>query len=53
LLGKLMEEGLYTYMRWNVLMICPPLCITKEELAWGLDRIDGALAIADEYIARS
>lgn len=53
LLGKLKEEGLYTYMRWNVLVICPPLCITKEELAWGLDRTDDALTIADEYIARS
>jgi taurine--2-oxoglutarate transaminase len=49
LLGRLKEEGLYTYMRWNVLMICPPLCITKEELAWGLDKIDRALAIVDEY----
>ena len=49
LLGKLKEEGLYTYMRWNVLMICPPLCITKQELDWGLDRIDRALTIADDY----
>jgi taurine--2-oxoglutarate transaminase len=53
LLGKLKEEGLYTYMRWNVLMICPPLCITKEELAWGLDKIDQALIIVDEHIASS
>jgi len=53
LLGKLKEEGLYTYMRWNVLMICPPLCITKEELAWGLDKIDQALIIVDEHIANS
>ena len=53
LLGKLKEEGLYTYMRWNVLMICPPLCITKEELAWGLERIDDALTLVDEYTAKS
>jgi taurine--2-oxoglutarate transaminase len=51
LLGKLKENGLYTYMRWNVLMICPPLCITAEELDWGLQQIDDALAVADEYIA--
>jgi taurine--2-oxoglutarate transaminase len=50
LLSRLKEEGLYTYMRWNVLMICPPLCITKEELTWGLERIDDALALADEFI---
>ena len=49
LLGKLKEEGLYTNIRWNVLMICPPLCITKQELDWGLDRIDRALTIADDY----
>lgn len=53
LLGRLKEEGLYTYMRWNVLMICPPLCITQEELAWGLDKIDQALTIVDEYIANA
>jgi taurine--2-oxoglutarate transaminase len=52
LLGKLMRDGLYTYMRWNVLMICPPLCITKEELDWGLERIDDALIAADEYVSR-
>lgn len=50
LLGRLKEEGLYTYMRWNVLMICPPLCITKEELTLGLERIDEALTITDEYV---
>jgi len=53
LLGRLKEVGLYTYMRWNVLMICPPLCITRDELAWGLDRIDEALALADDYMNRS
>ncbi len=53
LLGKLKGEGLYTYMRWNVLMICPPLCITKDELDWGLERIDRALSIVDDYIKRS
>jgi taurine--2-oxoglutarate transaminase len=50
LLGRLKERGLYTYMRWNVLMICPPLCISEEELAWGLDRIDEALTLVDEYV---
>lgn len=51
LLRKLKAEGLYTYMRWNVLMICPPLCITKDELTWGLDRINDALTLVDDYIA--
>jgi taurine--2-oxoglutarate transaminase len=53
LLGKLKEEGVLTYMRWNVLMICPPLCITKDELDWGLERLDNALDVVDGYIAKS
>jgi taurine--2-oxoglutarate transaminase len=52
-LGKLKELGLLTYMRWNVLFICPPLCITKDALEWGLERIDEALYVADEYIDQS
>jgi len=51
LLGQLKKEGVYMYARWNVLMICPPLCITQEELAWALDKIDQALALADEFVA--
>jgi taurine---2-oxoglutarate transaminase len=50
LITKLKENGLYAYTRWNVLFICPPLSITKEELDWGMDQIDNVLAIADEYI---
>ena len=53
LLARLKEEGLYTYMRWNVLMICPPLCITREELSEGLGIIDKALELVDEYIAKN
>jgi len=53
LLGRLKQEGLYAYTRWNVLMICPPLCITREELTWGLERIDDALALADAYITKA
>jgi taurine--2-oxoglutarate transaminase len=51
LLDKLKEEGLHTYMWWNILMICPPLCITKEELTWGLERIDDALNLVDAAVA--
>ncbi|KPL10879.1 hypothetical protein AMJ85_05135 [candidate division BRC1 bacterium SM23_51] len=53
LLGKLKDLGVFTYMRWNVLMICPPLCITKNELDWGLDQIDDALSLVDDYIGIS
>ncbi|MCP4599713.1 MAG: aspartate aminotransferase family protein, partial [Proteobacteria bacterium] len=49
LVGKLKEQGLYAYARWNMLMICPPLCITQDQLAWALELIDDALSIVDEY----
>jgi taurine--2-oxoglutarate transaminase len=50
LTAKLKENGLYAYTRWNVLFICPPLSITKDELDWGMAQIDEVLAIADEHI---
>jgi len=45
LIVELKKIGLFTYTRWNVLFICPPLSITQEELTWGLDKIDQVLAI--------
>ena len=53
LVGTLKQDGLHTYMWWNMLMISPPLCITREELAWGLDTIDDALDLVDAFIAQS
>jgi taurine--2-oxoglutarate transaminase len=46
-----MERGLYLFVHWNVVVICPPLTITREELDEGLAVLDEALAIADEYVA--
>jgi taurine--2-oxoglutarate transaminase len=34
---------------WNVIMVCPPLTITREELEEGVSILDDVLAIADEY----
>jgi taurine--2-oxoglutarate transaminase len=51
-LGKAaLERGLYLMTHWNVVMVCPPLTITPEEIDEGLDALDEALAIADEYVA--
>ena len=50
ILGNLKEQGLFTYSRWSVIMVCPPLCITKEELTEGIEKIDRALEIADDTI---
>ena len=44
-----LERGLYLMTHWNVVMVCPPLTITPEELAEGIAILDDALAIADEY----
>src|SRR5213080_2855797 len=46
-----LERGLYLMTHWNVVMVCPPLTITPEELAEGIAILDDALAIADEYYA--
>jgi taurine--2-oxoglutarate transaminase len=44
-----LERGLYLMTHWNVVMVCPPLTITREELDEGLEILDEALAVADEH----
>src|SRR5215213_4066552 len=44
-----LEAGLYLMTHWNVVMICPPLTITREELDEGLALLDDALSLADEH----
>ncbi|HSC72595.1 MAG TPA: aminotransferase class III-fold pyridoxal phosphate-dependent enzyme [Gaiellaceae bacterium] len=44
-----LERGLYLMTHWNVVMVCPPLTITREELEEGISVLDEVLAIADEY----
>ena len=44
-----LERGLYLFVHWNVVIIAPPLTITREELDEGLGILDEVLAIADEY----
>jgi taurine--2-oxoglutarate transaminase len=36
---------------WNVVMCCPPLTITRDELDEGLAALDEALSVADEFAA--
>jgi taurine---2-oxoglutarate transaminase len=45
-----LERGLYLMAHWNVIMVCPPLTITRDELDEGLAGLDAVLAIADEYV---
>jgi taurine--2-oxoglutarate transaminase len=47
---RALELGLYTMAHWNVLMACPPLTITREELDEGIAGLDDALSVADEFV---
>jgi taurine---2-oxoglutarate transaminase len=44
-----LDRGLYLMTHWNVIMVCPPLTITRDELDEGIAMLDEALAIADEF----
>jgi taurine--2-oxoglutarate transaminase len=46
-----LERGLYLMTHWNVIMVCPPLTITRDEIEEGVSILDEALAVADEYAA--
>jgi taurine---2-oxoglutarate transaminase len=46
-----LERSLYLMTHWNVIMVCPPLTITREELEEGVAVLDDVLSIADEYYA--
>jgi taurine--2-oxoglutarate transaminase len=45
-----LERGLYLMTHWNVIMVVPPLTITRDEVDEGIAILDEALAIADEYV---
>lgn len=47
--AKIKALGMYTFVRWNYIFTCPPLCITEELIDEGLDIISEAIAIADEH----
>jgi taurine--2-oxoglutarate transaminase len=48
--ARALAGGLYLMSHWNVVMVCPPLTITREELDEGLAILDDALAVADEFV---
>jgi taurine--2-oxoglutarate transaminase len=47
---RALDRGLYLMTHWNVVMCCPPLTITREELDEALDALDEALSVADEFV---
>jgi taurine--2-oxoglutarate transaminase len=46
-----LERGLYLMTHWNVIMCCPPLTITRDELDEAFEILDDALSVADEFAA--
>ena len=47
---RALDRGLYLMTHWNVVMGCPPLTITRDELAEGIEALDDALSVADEFV---
>jgi len=45
-----LDGGLYLMTHWNVVMICPPLNITTDELDEGFSILDEALSVTDEFV---
>jgi taurine--2-oxoglutarate transaminase len=43
----LLENGLFTFIHWNVIMVNPPLIINESQLSEGIQIIDKALDITD------
>jgi len=49
----LIDNGIYTFVRWNNFFINPPLCITEEQLMEGLQGVEKALEVADRAVLKS
>ena len=49
LMKRALEQGVYLMAHWNVVMCCPPLTITRDELDEAIDILDDALSVADEF----
>jgi len=50
LAGFLKSRHIYAFSRFNMLWVCPPLVINREELKYGLDVIEEGLALVDEAL---
>lgn len=50
LTAHLKKKRLYTFARFNMVWICPPLIISQEELRYGLDIMEEALQLIDRSL---
>ena len=46
----LAEHGIYTIVRWNLVLVAPPLIMTKTELDEGFSILDRVLDEVDKMI---
>jgi taurine---2-oxoglutarate transaminase len=46
----LKNNGIATFVRWNQVYICPPLCITEEQIDQALEIYSHAFEIADKAV---
>jgi taurine--2-oxoglutarate transaminase len=49
ILSVIRESGMFTFVRWNYIFVCPPLIISRQEVDEGMNIISRALSVADEY----
>jgi len=45
----LREQGMSTFVKWDWIFCTPPLVTSREQIQEGLDMLDQALTIADQY----
>jgi len=50
--AKIKDLGMYTFVRWNMVFVAPPLCVTKSEIDEGLEIISESLKIADAEVQK-
>jgi taurine--2-oxoglutarate transaminase len=47
----LLDNGIYTFVHWNVVLVNPPLIINEEQLTEGIKVLDQALQITDAAVS--
>lgn len=50
LAGHLKANHIYAFVRFNMVMVCPPLIVNREELKHGLDVMEEGLKLVDQLL---
>lgn len=48
--AKIRSLGMFTFVRWNFIFVCPPLTVTEAEVDEGMAILSEAIALADEAV---